>query len=1091
MLLRLFAERRKAVVCVFVILVISILEAGQAHAQVAGATLSGTVKDTSGGTIPNAQVTIADVATGVTRNVSSDGAGLYTAPNLLPGTYEVRVTATGFSTKVQKGIALTVGAQQLLDFTMQVGQMSQTVEVTSEAPTVELTSSALSAVVTATTVRELPLNGRSWTDLASLQPGVYSAETHAAVDVNRGFGQQVTISGARPQQNNYRLDGISISDYANGGPGSILGGNLGVDAIGEFSVLTSNYSAEYGKTSGGVVNAISRSGTNQFHGSIYEFLRNSALDARNFFDPAQIPPFKRNQFGVSGGGPIRKSRTFIFGDYEGIRQSEGLTFVDQVLSKAARAGNLAAGPVPVDANVQKFLGLEPLPNGPLIGNGDRAVFSFAGQQVVSENYFTTRVDHKFSDKDSIFGTYVYDHSVLTQPDSLDNVLNQAFAKRQFAVLEESHIFKPGLINSIRFGYDRDATNGAGGIQALNPLATDPSLDAVPGRNAPVTKVPGLTLIPGGVTLPGNIYRWNAYQVYDDAFLTRGLHALKFGVAFERDQLNEITTGGGDYHGTFSFSSIANFLTNNPARLTAALPGSVTPRGMRDSIFGIYFQDDWRWRPNLTLNLGLRYEMSTVPTEVQGKLSNLYNITDATPHLGEPYYLNPTLRNFEPRLGFSWDPFRDGKTAVRGGFGIFDVLPLLYQTVTLNGRAAPFFNIGNASKLPQGSFPGGALASIGTGALELGSVERSPHRNYVQQWNFNIQRELNPNLAVMVGYVGSHGVHQAFRVDDADIVLPTLTSAGYVWPIPVGSGTVLNPNAGSIRLLNWSGSSVYDALEVGIVKKMSHGVQIQGSYTWGKSIDDNSGVLAGDSFSNSISSLSAFDLRLDRGLSDYNISRVLVINGLWQAPILKSGPPAVTWLTNGWQLGAIFKANDGVPFTPIFGSSGDPLGLNSSDPYDYPDRLSGPGCSTLTNPGNVTNYIKTQCFSIPSAPNMAFWTANCDPTPPIGPKGAPIAVPFPECFNLRGNSGRNFLIGPGLVNLDFSLFKNNLIKKISENFNAQFRMEVFNILNRANFEPPPFPAEIFDGTGAPTGSAGLLTSTTTTAREIQFALKVIW
>src|SRR6266699_2868793 len=277
--LRLFGEKCSSGVWILVIAAISIWGTCQAYAQVAGGTLTGTVKDSSGAVIPNAQVVIMDVATGVTRTVSPGGAGLYTAPNLLPGTYEVRVTATGFSTQLRKGITLTVGEQQVLDFTMQVGQMSQTVEVTTEAPTVELTSSTLSATVNSTTIRELPLNGRSWTDLANLQPGVVAAETHAAVNVNRGYGAQLSISGARPQQNNYRLDGISINDYSNGGPGSVLGQNLGVAAIQEFSVLTGNYSAEYGKTSGGVVNAISRSGTNQFHGSAYEFLRNNALDA--------------------------------------------------------------------------------------------------------------------------------------------------------------------------------------------------------------------------------------------------------------------------------------------------------------------------------------------------------------------------------------------------------------------------------------------------------------------------------------------------------------------------------------------------------------------------------------------------------------------------------------------------------------------------------------------------------------------------------------------------------------------------------------------------------------------------------------------
>src|SRR5882762_8728426 len=323
----------------FMILAISILGAGHAYAQVAGATLTGTVKDSSGAVIPNAQVLITEVATGVTRTVSPVAAGLYTAPNLLPGSYDVRVSATGFSTQLQKGVTLTVGAQQVLDFTMKVGQMTQTVEVTTEAPTVELTSSELGATVNSTTVRELPLNGRSWTELANLQPGVVAAETHAAVNVNRGYGAQLSMSGARPQQNNYRLDGISINDYSNGGPGSVLGQNLGVEAIQEFSVLTSNYSAEYGKTSGGVVNAISRSGTNQFHGSVYEFLRNNALDAPGYFEGGTTPPFKRNQFGASAGGPIRKDRTFVFGDYEGVRQSLGTASPITTISAPARLGS--------------------------------------------------------------------------------------------------------------------------------------------------------------------------------------------------------------------------------------------------------------------------------------------------------------------------------------------------------------------------------------------------------------------------------------------------------------------------------------------------------------------------------------------------------------------------------------------------------------------------------------------------------------------------------------------------------------------------------------------------------------------------------
>src|SRR5438105_6017086 len=452
--------------------------------QVAGGTISGTVTDSSGRVIGNVQITINNLATGVTRDVTTNDGGFYSAPNLLPGTYQAKFSAKGFKTEARSGIALTVGATEVLDLTMKVGTAVETIQVTGEAPAVQLATSDISAVVNATTVRELPLNGRSWTDLATLQPGVDAIHTQpdfaAGTDRgNRGFGQQLTISGARPQQNNYRLDGVSLNDYANGAPGSVLGGNLGVDAIQEFSVLTSNYSAEYGKTSGGVVNAITRSGANAFHGSAYEFLRNSALDARNFFEDPTAPkaPFKRNQFGGAVGGPIIKNRTFFFADFEAIRQSKGIAVVDTVPSNAARAGLLCSNPAEadpaspctttqllagpntdangVDKKAKAYLPLFPLSNGPSIGNGDLAIFTFAGQQVINENFVTTRADHKFSEKDSLYGTYLFDRTPYSAPDGMNNVELGSLSSRQFLAAEETHSFTPTFVNAVRFGNCRE------------------------------------------------------------------------------------------------------------------------------------------------------------------------------------------------------------------------------------------------------------------------------------------------------------------------------------------------------------------------------------------------------------------------------------------------------------------------------------------------------------------------------------------------------------------------------------------------------------------------------------------------------------
>jgi Carboxypeptidase regulatory-like domain/TonB dependent receptor-like, beta-barrel/TonB-dependent Receptor Plug Domain len=1089
------SSKMGAVLRTWVVLAFSLLAASHACAQVAGATLSGTVTDASAAVIPNAEISVKNVATGVTRHIAADASGFYSAPNLLPGNYEITVSSPGFATEVRTGIGLQVGVQQVLNITMRVGQVTEKVQVTGQAPAVQLATSSISAVVNSTTVRGLPLNGRSWTDLANLQPGVVAIQAQPPVANSlrgqRGFAAQISVAGARPTQNNYRLDGISINDYTNTAPGSLLGGSLGVDAIQEFSVLTSNYSAEYGRTSGGVVNAITRSGTNEFHGSAYEFLRNNTFDARNFFD-GKIPPFRRNQFGADAGGPIRKDKLFVFGDYEGIRQSKGITSVNTVPSAAARGGTLCSAPdttpacatttITVDPSAQKYLPFWPLPNGGIRHgtNGDIGIFTFPAQQVINENFFTIRVDNKISDKDSLVATYVGDATPYNSPGALDSVLIAAETNRQIATLEETRIFSSTLVNSGRIGYSREGALTSRSISAINPLAKDPSLAAIPGFFASAVAVGGLTTTSGGLNPNGNHYYWNSFQAYDDAFWTHGTHSVKFGGAVERIDWNMlfISSAGG----TFTFGSLPNFLLNKPKKLEVSFPQTLTSRGIRQTIFGLYTQDDWRARTNLMVNMGLRWEMSTVPTEVQGKLAHLINPTDPTPQLGSLFSSNSTLRNFEPRVGFSWDPLRNGKTAVRGGFGVFDVLPLPYGFIQMINTLSPFSLMGQVNKLPAGSFYAGAYPLVTPKTGRAAYLDQT-HRDYVMQWNLNVQRDLAPNLTGMLGYIGSRGVHEYFRVDDINIVLPLKTSEGWLFPSPVGSGAVINPHFGDIFYNANRGNSFYDALEVGVQKRMGHGVQLQGSYTWGKGIDTGSATTNGDQYSNSISSLPWYDIKSIRGLSDFNISRTLVLNGTWQVPSLKSFSGPAAWITNGWELSGIFKVSDGVPFTATFGTDGDPQGLNSSDTWALPNRLTGPRCQSLINPGNPNDYIKTQCFAIPTAPSAAFYTANCDPN--LGT--------FPQCFNLRGNAGRNIMIGPGTSNLDFSVFKNNYIRRFSESFNVQFRAEFFNILNRANFAVPSAPnsTDIFDSSGAPTGVAGLLTSTTTTAREIQFALKVIW
>ena len=1024
-------------------------------AQIAGGSITGTARGDSGSAIPGVQISIKDVTTGQVRTVLTDTSGSYSLPALPAGKYEMTVSALGFVTQVWTGITVAVGSQRVFNALMRPGSSETVVRTIASSGSANQSPGNVDNSV----VQNTPLNGRDWTQLATLQAGVTGVQTGSASgggNTERGFGAPISISGARPDQNSYRLDGVSINDYSNGAPGSVLGDNLGIDAVEQVSVLGSNYPAEYGRTSGGVINAVTRSGTKAFHGDVYEFFRNSALDARNFFD-GRIPPFKRNQFGGSAGGPIQKDRMFIFGDYEGLRQSLGLTTVDTVPSPAARAGNLSTGTITVDPNVLRFINaFYPLPNGALLGNGDTGIFSFAGQQVTNENYFTVKVDRKFSDRDTLSATYMRDNSETVQPDNFNELLANTVSRRQVVTLHAQHLFSATLLNAARFGFSRSVGITGGLTKILNQNMLDPSFAFVPGGLAgEVRSVPGVTNFSGAPTAGGALLSekslaWNSFQGGDDVFLTRGIHSIKFGVMVERMQDNQLSLPA--VNGRFRFDSLENFLTNRPQVFQGAGSPNVPDVGLRQTLFGAYVEDDVRLQKNLTVNLGLRYEMATVPTESQNRISNLRNLTDAVPHVGAPFFSNPTLRNFEPRVGFAWNP-RAGKTLLRGGFGIFDVLPLPYEFTSSFQLGEPFVSSVFANTLQPGMFPTGAFQAFGNQSnFGLGSFyEFHPKRNYVMQWNLGIARELTSTLSLTIGYVGSRGVHLPYRIDNIDMVLPTLTSTGYVFP-PTATSTTLNPNFGRINSTLWQASSFYHALQTDVAKRVSHGIELHGAYTWGKSIDTLSATAADDAFPNGLFNQLFFDQRTTRGPSDFNVAQTLVLSFTWELPSADRSSRALTWATSGWQLGGLYKASSGQPFTPTLG--GDPAGMKLDETSELPNRLAGPGCGTLTNPGNPNHYIKTECLAFPGA-------------------------------NKWGNLGRNTLVGPGVSKLDVSVFKNNRIRRISENFNAQFRAEFFNVLNRANFASPTDHSTVFDS------SAGLITSTQTTSRQIQFAVKMIW
>ena len=1105
-----------------------------ASAQVAGATLSGVVSDVSGAVVPRAKVTIRNTGTGAVREVTSNADGFYSAPNLLPGSYEVKTEAAGYAAVLQKGITLTVGAEQTYNPSLAVGQVSETVVVQDLPPSVQLASSTLSATVDGKTVRELPLNGRDWTQLAALEPGVVSVPNQSTTGFsankgNRGFGNQLSDGGHRPNENTYRVNGMVINDYTNAAPGGATGVNLGVDAIDQFSVLTASYTAEYGRTSGAVINAITKSGTNKIHGTAYFFDRDSIFDARNYFDGPTIPPFRRIQFGASAGAPILKDRTFIFADYEGIRQSQSASGPIFVPNAGARAAAVAA--------IQPYLALWPVAPTSAADTNPGGIgiqtFNINTPTKAQENYVITRVDQKISGADSLDGTYFFDSGPQTQADPLNNAVHQVFSRRQLASLEETHIFSPALVNTIRGGVSH-ITGLINSPVSGDAVATNPALAIAPGAAAPPEiPVTGLTTAYGlnGFNKFNHVY--TSIQVYDDAFLTKGKHSMKAGFAYEHlgyNVLEQLSPNG-----RMNGYTLAAFLANAPHQLNALAPGGSTEVKLRESLYAFYFQDDWSLNKRLVVNLGLRYEGATRPgnaSSVPGYTVNGYTVAAAPFQqittlqnclsgptacgpvgTDSPIATNPTTYDFEPRLGFAYDVFGNGKTAVRGAAGMFDVLPLPYEFGLNTAATAPFQIIG-----------ADPVATLGTGALDPNVnfnrqsirnryIQQNPQRAAVYNWSLNVQQDFGHGFTGIVGYVGSRSLHLSAAADDINLVQPvSVAGAGIIFPCnPTGltgsntcannlTGTRLDPNWGGgagIRPVLFDGASSYEGLQSQLRKSFSSGVQGQLSYTYSHCADLSSAPVTGDTFLNSIAVPLLLNKQYRIGSCDFDIRSVATGNVIWDIPAPKFNNALANVVTNGWELGGIVTAETGAPFSVTIGGGNDPLGTGFNGDFSMDLASVLPNCNPIH--GGI-HYLNLNCFTPPTAPNSIGIASAANPygcapgsfqnyTGPAAPSGTQF------CSNVLGNSGRNRFYGPKLTELDMSLFKNTKVPVISEAFNVQFRAEFFNILNHTNFLPPGFlntfgqnnSAYDFDGSTLPTA----LNQTSTSSRQIQLGIKLIF
>lgn len=1026
-----------------------ILSAGFVLAQVTTATISGTIKDTTGAMLPGATVTIKNLNTGITRTLIADDQGRYYAPNLALGNYEVQASLAGFQTEVRSGITLTIGREAVVDFTLRVGEITEKVVVTGEAPLVQTTTSQLASLVDEKTIRDLPLNGRDINQLALIQPGVVWI-TAAGGDTGsptRGGGKVMSISGTRPSQSSFLLDGIDIKNSTGRVVGGAAGVLLGAEAIQEFTVVTNTYGAEFGRAAGGVINAVTKSGTNEFHGSAFEFHRNSALDAKNFFDKPDepIPPFKRNQFGFSLGGPIKKDKTFFFGAYEGLRETLGITFIGFVPTIEARQGNLPSGRVTVDPAIRPVIDLFPLPNGREVGGGI-AEYINARVRPTREDFFTIKIDHAFSSSDSFFARYTFDDSERFTPEGGFEPfgLNLGF-RNQYVTIEEKKIISQNLLSTFRFGLNRS------NYFYFEP-ADIPALRFVPPpHNVGSITIAGCCAIGGGVNRPGFI-PINVFTFSEDISYVMGRHGLKFGALIQRYQENILREFRAN--GQFVFTSLQEFLQNRASRYQGGIPEALDSyHAYRQSLFGFYFHDDLRVASNFTLNLGLRYEFITNPTDKTNRMTVIINpYTDSTGTVVERLFAkNPSLNNLAPRIGFAWDLSRKGKTSLRGGFGIFfdQILPFLYDPQQWN---PPFFIVADVRNVRYPNpFAGGAIRVTPS---PYGINHFNESTAYTIQYNLNLQQEIAPNTVLTVGFVGNRGVHLPGN-RDVNSAIPTILPDGSKFH-PPGSRR-RNPNFGRTSVIEWTRNSVYNSLQLSITRRLYQGLQFQASYIFSRTIDNGSNVVSAD-----FEGVGSFlpqdpdNLKGHRGLTPFHIKHNLVVNYRYDLPI---GPKRKHWsnlagvagrLIEGWQINGIVTLSSGSPFTINLGSfDRSRAGVQEDRPNLKPGRSNNPVL------GGPDRYFDPTAFELQPA-------------------------------GFFGTLGRGTLIGPGLVNFDFALVKSTAI---SESKSLQFRAEFFNIFNRPNFGRPDL--TVFTMTGEFNPNVGRITRTVTTSRQLQFGLKLIF
>jgi hypothetical protein len=1026
-------------------------------------SLWGSVSDAADAGISGTTVVISNLETGTERILTTDVSGRYNASSLPVGHYQIAASMAGFQTDRRSSINLVVGQREEVDFKLQVGQAHQTVEVPEVSTVVQITTEDDSGVVGERQVKDLPLNGRSYDQLLTLNPGIinYTSQRSGGTGTsNSVVGNMFAVSGRRPQENLFSLNGVEFTSASeiNNTPGGTSGQLLGVDAVREFTVVKDTYGADYGKRPGAQINIVTANGTNDFHGSAYEFLRNSALDARNFFDHGDIPHFERNVFGASVGGPLVKDKTFVFANYEGFRQTLGLSDVTLVPDNKSRANAVAS--------IQPLLALWPLANGPELltstGSASGIAEAFSNPvQHIREDFGTIRFDQNLSNTDSFAVVYTVDDSDAHSPTSNPISFADISLREQVVSLSETHIFSPNVVNRATFGFSRGAfyfssgttVNLTGWINQAQPVGA-----VVVGGG---TTLNGASQITNGGTNAGSnlTAARNLFTGEDQVTLTRGKHLLTFGGWLQRIQANDALIQ--DQYGQASFTNLQSFLQGNVSTYTYA--PSKTPLGWRSLEGAFYAQDVIRVKPSLELRIGFRAESTNGWNEVNGRASNYLfdanGVIITQPVVGDSAFTKNNAKFLPaPRLGLAWSPFASKKTVIRAGFG--EYYALLDNLSYRLDQNAPFNNVYAVKNIPFSSIT--PSATYAGAKLIPSGVQPNLLTPTVESWSLKIEQQIAPNTSLGVSYIGSHGYHELLSVD-ANLPSPTLCPAS---PCPSGypagilyypSGAALQNNA-VLNTTQWfsEGVSSYRGLEVDVNHHFSHGLQFRAVYTFSKALDD------GDNMNTSVATNSpAFvanplDPAADYGRASFDVRHSGVLNATYDLPFgdsPKSGSnPWIGRVFGNWQISAIETLQSGLPFTPQ-------LSYNPS------------------NDGDSRNPVRPSIN-----PTFAAAVIEGGPNQYFNPNA--FIQPLPGTY---GNVGRNTLQGPALAQTDVSAAKKFLL---SERLRLQFRAEIFNLFNHTNLNTPN-PVVYAAPTGGPSPTAAIITSTASSSRQVQFGLKLLW